>query len=66
MKKYYLMAIEKDHSDAMCNLGYYYENVEKNYDEMKKYYLMAIEKDNSDAIYQLGKYYKEQKNIHMK
>ena len=37
-EKYYLMAIEQDHSKAMDNLGFYYHHVEKNYDLMKKYY----------------------------
>jgi TPR repeat protein len=40
------MAIEKGNSDAMTNLGQYYQS-ENNYDLMKQYYLMAIEKDNS-------------------
>ena len=30
MKKYYLMAIELGNSGAMNNLGYYYQNIEKN------------------------------------
>ena len=29
MKKYYLMAIEKGHSDAMFNFGLYYQTIEK-------------------------------------
>jgi TPR repeat protein len=33
----------------MYKLGYYYENIEKNYDEAKKYYLMAIDKGNSNV-----------------
>ena len=36
MKKYYLMAIEQGNSDAMNNLGYYYQHIEKDYDKMKK------------------------------
>ena len=28
------MAIDKDNSDAMNNLGYYYQYIEKNYKEM--------------------------------
>ena len=53
MKKYYLMAIDKENSDAMFNLGNYYHFIEKNYDEMKKYYLMAINIGNSNAMYNL-------------
>ena len=44
MKKYYLMAIEKDDIDAMDNLGFIITN-QKDYENMKKYYLMAIEKE---------------------
>jgi TPR repeat protein len=48
------MAIDKDNTVAMNNLGYYYQDTEKNYDLMKQYYLMAIDKDNTDAMYNLG------------
>jgi tetratricopeptide (TPR) repeat protein len=51
------MAIDKGYSDAMYNLGSYYQNIEKNYDESKKYYLMAIDKGNSNAMNNLGSYY---------
>jgi TPR repeat protein len=56
MKKYYGMVIDKGNSDAMNNLGYYYDDVEKNYDEAKKYYLMAIDKGNSVTMNNLGYY----------
>jgi TPR repeat protein len=46
MKKYYLMAIEKDNSEAMTNLGHHYRYVEKNKNLMLKYYHMAVEKGN--------------------
>ena len=55
--KQHLIDIEKGNSDAMYNLGYYYQFIEKDYDQMKKYYLMAIEKGDSDAMYNLGCYY---------
>ena len=42
MIKYFLIACEKGHTNAMNCLGDYYESV-KNYDEMLKYYLMAID-----------------------
>ena len=58
MKKYYFMVIEQGYSNAMTDLGFYYQFVEKNYNEMKKYYLMAIEHGNSDAMNNLGFYYK--------
>jgi TPR repeat protein len=51
------MAIEKDYSNAMNNLGIYYQKIEKDYDQMKKYYLMAIEKGHTDAINNLETYY---------
>ena len=38
MKKFYLMAIERENSEAMFELGQYYGNIEKNYCEMKIYY----------------------------
>jgi hypothetical protein len=59
MKKYYLMAIDKQNSGAMNNLGYYYRHIEKDYDLMKKYYLMAIDKQDSDAMSNLGYYYQQ-------
>ena len=43
MIKYYLMAIEKNNSDSMFNLGYYYKEI-KDYENMMKYYLMAAKK----------------------
>ena len=47
---YYLMAIEKGNSGAMYNMGLYYQDVEKDYDQMKRYYLMAIENNNTSTI----------------
>ncbi len=57
MKKYYLMAIDKGYSNAMNNLGIYYQHNETNYKEMKKYFLMAIEKNNTYAMFNLACYY---------
>ena len=59
MKKYYLMAINLNHSDAMYYLALYYEITVENYDLMKKYYLMAIELNHSDAMNYLALYYEE-------
>jgi len=56
MEKYYLMAIDKGNSAAMCNLGNYYKTI-KDYPNMMKYYLMAIDKGNSAAINNLSLYY---------
>jgi TPR repeat protein len=41
MKKYYMMAIDKDYSVSMRNLGYYYRDIEKDYRMMKKYEIMS-------------------------
>jgi hypothetical protein len=48
MKKYYLMAIDKN-----C----YYTDIEKNYCMMSKYLLMAIKNGDSTAMYNLAYYY---------
>jgi TPR repeat protein len=53
------MAIEKGNVYAMYNLGLYYNEEEKDYEQMKKYYLMAIEKGYDDAIFNLGFYYED-------
>jgi hypothetical protein len=57
MKKYYLMAIELNISDAMNGLGHYYQFIEENCDLMKKYYLMTIELKNSEAMDNLSFHY---------
>ena len=64
MKKYYLMAIEHGNSDAMNNLGLYYEKI-KEYATMKKYYLMAIKHNNITAMINLALYYKKIGNYKM-
>lgn len=61
-KKYYRMAINKGHVDAMYNLGLYYDNIEHNYDMMEKYFLMAVEYGNIEAMYALGHYYRDKHN----
>ena len=48
MKEYYLMAIDKDDSDAMNNLGHYYEEIEKNIDKMKEHFWKIIEDKSND------------------
>ncbi|MDX1702552.1 MAG: hypothetical protein R3250_18120, partial [Melioribacteraceae bacterium] len=62
MIKYYLMAIEKNDSYAMSNLGYYYEK-QKDYDNMMKYYLMAIEKGSKEGMIWLNDYFQENNDI---
>lgn len=44
------MAIEASKLIAMCNLGNYYETVEKNTELAIKYYSMVSEKGNDDAF----------------
>ena len=56
-----MLAIEKENSDAMNNLAYYYEN-QNDYVNMMKYYLMSIEKDNSGTMNNLACYYYRKKN----
>jgi len=56
------MAIEKDNSDAMYNLGNYYKMVEENYNLMEKYYLMAIDRECKLPIENLERYYKDTNN----
>ena len=51
------MAIDKGDLYAIYYLGSYYEEIEKNYDQMKKYFLMAIDKNDEDAMTHLGSYY---------
>src|SRR5437868_5798897 len=58
MKKYYLLEIGLNNTNAMNCLGHYYEYIEKNYDEMMKCYLTAINLNNSNAMHNLGYYYK--------
>ena len=46
MKKYYLMAIKKDNTDAMIKLADYYKDIEE-YEEMEKYKEMANDSYNT-------------------
>jgi tetratricopeptide (TPR) repeat protein len=59
-ERYYLMAIEKGHINAIYNLGYMYKELKK-YDHTERYYLMAIEKGHISAMHSLGCMYKELK-----
>jgi TPR repeat protein len=58
MMKYYLKGFKLNDSNAILNLGDYYNSI-KNYKKMKKYYLKAIELGNSYAMISLGYYYNE-------
>jgi hypothetical protein len=57
MNKYYLLAIEQNSTNSMCNLANYYQNIDQNYDLMKKYHLMAIDQNNTSSMNNLGLYY---------
>ncbi len=57
MKKYYIMAIELNNTEAIFAMGNYYNFIEKRYDLMKKYYIMSIELNNSNAMHYLGHHY---------
>jgi len=50
MYKYYSIAIKKDHSPSMCNMGYYHQTVTGNNEEMINYYTIASEKENAIAM----------------
>ena len=60
-KKYYNLDINEKYSptrgDSMNNLGFYYLDVEKNYDKSKKYLFDAIQNNNYNAYNNLGLYY---------
>lgn len=62
MKYYYDIAINLGNTNAMNNLGKYYQNESgdhntRDYTLMKVYYKMAIKLNDSDAMFNLGWYY---------
>lgn len=61
--KYFLMAIEKNNSDAMLELGKYYKSI-GDFVNMEKYYSMAIVENNFNAKKELAEYYKNNKEYH--
>ncbi|AYV77642.1 MAG: hypothetical protein Dasosvirus17_2 [Dasosvirus sp.] len=66
MLKYYYLAVEHDHVDAMDSLGDYFRE-QKDYERMKKYYMMAIKKNSSRSMYRLGSFYEDQEDyVNMK
>ena len=54
---FYEIAYILNNSDAMVNLGEYYQDKDIDYVKMKYYYKMAIRLQNSEAMYNLGYYY---------
>lgn len=57
MDYYYLKAIEKDNSTAMCNLALHHKCITKNYEQTEKYLLIAIGKGNLKAMRLLASYH---------
>lgn len=53
-KEHYIIAVNKNNSDAMSNLGYYYEYVENDVYMAKKYYKMSADLGNPIGSYNLG------------
>jgi TPR repeat protein len=64
-KKYYEIAIQKENTFAMCNMGHCEEKM-GNYNNAKKYYKMAVKCGYARAMFNLGSYYEEIKNDHEK
>ena len=61
MEKYYMLAVGDGDSNAMVNLGRYYQNEKKDYINMEKYYMMAIDYGETCAMYNIGVYYQNEK-----
>ena len=59
-EKYYLMAIKREHINAMINLGVLYQTEFKDFQKAEKYYLMAVEKKHTDAMHNLGLLYQSE------
>lgn len=57
MLKYFLMAVDKNHVEAMFQLGNYYYYYGKNDSLMIKYYSMAGNKGHHIALFRLGEHY---------
>ena len=55
---YYMLAIDKGNSDAMYELGCYYDKID-NTSEAVNYLDMAIDKGNHNALYEMGCMYDE-------
>jgi hypothetical protein len=61
MKKYYLLAIEKNNAYAMVNLGHYYLKI-KDENEGLKYINQGIETGSYEGYLELGLYYEKKKD----
>jgi len=56
------IAIEKNHTPSMIQLGRFYELVEINPEEMSRLYNLAIENNDKDGAYAFAVYYKKINN----
>src|SRR5439155_958881 len=61
MKKYYLLAIEKNNMMALNNLAfYYYKN--NQFEDMLKYFLIGVDKGDTISMNNLAYFYYKEKN----
>ena len=54
---YHSVAVNTNYTIATYNLGYYYQRIEIDHDQMKKYYLIAINNNCVHAMHHLGYHY---------
>ena len=54
---YYLMAVDKDYTGALCKLALLYKTEFKDFKKAEEYYLMAINEGHTDAINNLALLY---------
>lgn len=58
-EKHYLLAIEKNNSNALHNLALLYQD-QKKYEQAEKYFQLAVEKSENDALFNLALMYQIQ------
>ncbi len=58
-EKYFLIAVEKGDEVAANNLGFYFQNVKKDYENAIKYYKLAEERGEQYSIYNLYTLFKK-------
>lgn len=62
-KDHLLIAIDKGDIKAIHSLGVYYQDVEKNYEEMSKCYLKSIEHKNVNSMLNMAVYCKKNEDV---
>ena len=55
--RYYTLAVDKGHADAMNNLGLLYKTEYKDFDAAIRYYTLVVDKGDADAMYNLALLY---------